>query len=153
MNPSANALPCPNPPFGALRLTRLFGFPVPLVPVSPAPPIFPSSRPAVGNAAQALHPVAGQCLNMSIRDVWELAQVILDCPPEDIDSAVMCAEYRKSCRIDSNGSIGFTDRLVCVFFNNLPLLGQLRPAAHTLSNGIPLATQFVAKRMLSGPNS
>ena len=36
----------------------------------------------LGNAAQTMHPVAGQGFNMGLRDAWELAQEILDASPE-----------------------------------------------------------------------
>lgn len=106
----------------------------------------------IGNAAQTLHPVAGQGFNMGIRDAWELAQVILDSTPESIGSAAMCAEYRKSRRIDRNAGIRFTDGLVRLFSNDLPLLGHVRSAALTLLDCIPAAKKFVAKRMMFGAN-
>jgi 2-octaprenyl-6-methoxyphenol hydroxylase len=106
----------------------------------------------IGNAAQTLHPVAGQGFNMGIRDAWELAQVILDSAPEDIGSATMCAAYRKSRRIDRNAGIRFTDGLVRLFSNDLPLLGLVRSAALTLLDSVPPAKKFVAKRMMFGAN-
>jgi 2-octaprenyl-6-methoxyphenol hydroxylase len=106
----------------------------------------------IGNAAQTLHPVAGQGFNLGVRDAWELAQVILDSAPENIGSAAMCAAYRKSRRIDRNAGIRFTDGLVRVFSNDLPVLGQLRSAALTLLDAFPLARKFVAKRMMFGAN-
>ena len=106
----------------------------------------------IGNAAQTLHPVAGQGFNMGIRDAWELAQVILDSAPEDIGSAAMCAAYRKSRRLDRNAGIRFTDGLVRLFSNDLPLLGHVRSAALTLLDRIPPAKKFVAKRMMFGAN-
>ncbi len=106
----------------------------------------------IGNAAQTLHPVAGQGFNMGIRDAWELAQVILDSAPEDIGSAAMCAAYRKSRRLDRNAGIRFTDGLVRLFSNDLPLLGHVRSAALTLLDRIPTAKKFVAKRMMFGAN-
>jgi 2-octaprenyl-6-methoxyphenol hydroxylase len=106
----------------------------------------------IGNAAQTLHPVAGQGFNMGIRDAWELAQAILDSAPDGVGSAAMCAAYRKSRRIDRNGGIRFTDGLVRVFSNDLPLLGQLRSAALTLLDCIPPAKKFVARRMMFGAN-
>ena len=106
----------------------------------------------IGNAAQTLHPVAGQGFNMGIRDAWELAQVILDSAPEDIGSAAMCAAYRKSRRLDRNAGIRFTDGLVRLFSNDLPLLGHVRSAALTLLDHIPPAKKFVAKRMMFGAN-
>ncbi|ADE10291.1 FAD-dependent monooxygenase [Sideroxydans lithotrophicus] len=106
----------------------------------------------IGNAAQTLHPVAGQGFNMGIRDAWELAQAILDSAPDNIGSAAMCAAYRKSRRIDRNAGIRFTDGLVRLFSNDLPLLGHLRSAALTLLDCIPPAKKFVAKRMMFGAN-
>ncbi len=106
----------------------------------------------IGNAAQTLHPVAGQGFNMGIRDAWELAQVILDSEREDIGSAAMCADYRKSRRIDRNAGIRFTDGLVRLFSNDLPLLGHVRSAALALLDRIPPAKKFVAKRMMFGAN-
>lgn len=106
----------------------------------------------IGNAAQTLHPVAGQGFNMGIRDAWELAQVVLDSAPEDIGSAAMCAAYRKSRRLDRNAGIRFTDGLVRLFSNDLPLLGHVRSAALTLLDRIPPAKKFVAKRMMFGAN-
>lgn len=89
---------------------------------------------------------------MGIRDAWELAQVILDCAPGDIGSAAMCAAYRKSRRVDRNAGIRFTDGLVRLFSNDLPLLGRARSAALTLLDNLPLAKKFVAKRMMFGAN-
>jgi 2-octaprenyl-6-methoxyphenol hydroxylase len=106
----------------------------------------------IGNAAQTLHPVAGQGFNMGIRDAWELAQVILDSAPDNIGSAAMCAAYRKSRRIDRNAGIRFTDGLVRLFSNDFPLLGCLRSAALTLLDIIPPVKKFVAKRMMFGAN-
>ncbi len=117
-----------------------------------APDITMPHTVLIGNAAQTLHPVAGQGFNMGIRDAWELAQVILDSAPETIGSAEMCAGYRNSRRIDRNAGIRFTDGLVRLFSNDLPLLGHLRSAALTLLDRIPPAKKFVARRMMFGAN-
>lgn len=106
----------------------------------------------IGNAAQTLHPVAGQGFNMGIRDAWELGQVVLDCAPDGIGSAAMCAAYRRSRRIDRNGGIRFTDGLVRLFSNDLPLLGEARSAALTLLDRVGPAKKFIARRMMFGAN-
>ncbi|GAB4117883.1 MAG: UbiH/UbiF/VisC/COQ6 family ubiquinone biosynthesis hydroxylase [Sideroxydans sp.] len=106
----------------------------------------------IGNAAQTLHPVAGQGFNMGIRDAWELAQAILDSAPDNIGSAAMCAAYRQSRRLDRNAGIRFTDGLVRLFSNDWPLLGRARSAALSLLDNIPPAKKFVAKRMMFGAN-
>ncbi len=106
----------------------------------------------IGNAAQTLHPVAGQGFNMGVRDAWELAQTILDNAPDKIGSAAMCAAYRNSRRIDRNAGIRFTDGLVRLFSNDHPLLGHVRSAALSALDTLPLAKKFVAKRMMFGAN-
>jgi 2-octaprenyl-6-methoxyphenol hydroxylase len=83
----------------------------------------------LGNAAQTLHPVAGQGFNMGLRDAWELAQEILRAQPEELGSQAMLARYRASRQLDRNAGIRFTDGLVRLFSNDLPLIRPVRAAA------------------------
>ena len=106
----------------------------------------------IGNAAQTLHPVAGQGFNIGLRDAWELAQSILDTEPEKLGSEEMLAAYRLHRRIDREGGIRFTDGLVRLFSNDLPLLSAARAVALTLLDCLPSAKRFVAKRMMFGVN-
>jgi len=106
----------------------------------------------IGNAAQTLHPVAGQGFNMGLRDAWELARLILRTQTEQLGSASMLADYRKARFIDRNAGISFTDGLVRVFSNELPMLNKGRGLALSILNRIPLAKRFVAKRMMYGAN-
>ncbi len=106
----------------------------------------------IGNAAQTLHPVAGQGFNMGVRDAWELARIILRAQPAALGGAAMLADYRKSRRLDRNAGIGFTDGLVRIFSNDLPLLGSGRGWALSLLDRVPQAKSFVAKRMMFGAN-
>ncbi len=106
----------------------------------------------IGNAAQTLHPVAGQGFNMGVRDAWELSRVILRGQPAALGSAAMLADYRKSRRLDRNAGIGFTDGLVRIFSNDLPVLSSARGVALSLLGKVPFAKKFVAKRMMFGAN-
>lgn len=106
----------------------------------------------LGNAAQTLHPVAGQGFNMGIRDAWELAQVVLRAAPGTLGSAAMLADYQRSRQLDRNAGIRFTDGLVRLFSNDLPGLGHARGASLALLDCIPPAKQFVARRMMFGAN-
>jgi 2-octaprenyl-6-methoxyphenol hydroxylase len=106
----------------------------------------------LGNAAQTLHPVAGQGFNMGLRDAWELAAEILRCVPETLGSEAMLASYKKSRRLDRNAGIRFTDGLVRLFSNDLPLLRDGRAIALSVLDNWPLAKRFVAKRMMFGAN-
>ena len=48
----------------------------------------PAARCVVlGNAAQTLHPVAGQGFNVGLRDAWELSQIVLDTPRDAVGEA------------------------------------------------------------------
>ncbi len=106
----------------------------------------------LGNAAQTMHPVAGQGFNMGLRDAWELAQEILDAAPETLGSEAMLSAYRNRRRTDREAGIRFTDGLVRLFSNNLPLLSAGRAAALTALDCLPFAKKFVAKRMMFGAN-
>ena len=104
----------------------------------------------IGNSAQTLHPVAGQGFNMGVRDAWELAQVILRSPPEALGSETMLEDYKKSRRLDRDAGIRFTDSLVRLFSNDLPLFNAARGAALSALDCLPGAKKFVAKRMMFG---
>lgn len=106
----------------------------------------------LGNAAQTLHPVAGQGFNMGVRDAWELAQEILDAAPEELGSESMLSAYRNSRRTDREIGIRFTDGLVRLFSNELPMLTPARAAALSALDILPFAKKFVAKRMMFGAN-
>ena len=106
----------------------------------------------LGNAAQTLHPVAGQGFNMGLRDAWELAQEILDAAPEELGTEAMLGAYRGQRRTDREAGIRFTDGLVRLFSNDLPLVSAGRAAALTALDCLPFAKKFVAKRMMFGAN-
>ncbi len=106
----------------------------------------------LGNAAQTMHPVAGQGFNMGLRDAWELSQEILDAKPEELGSVAMLAAYRADRRTDREMGIRFTDGLVRLFSNDLPLVSAGRAAALTALDCLPFVKKFVAKRMMFGAN-
>ena len=106
----------------------------------------------IGNAAQTMHPVAGQGFNMGLRDAWELAQEILDAAPETLGTDAMLAGYRSARRTDREAGIRFTDSLVRLFSNDLPLVSAFRAATLTALDCLPLAKKFVARRMMFGAN-
>jgi 2-octaprenyl-6-methoxyphenol hydroxylase len=106
----------------------------------------------IGNAAQTLHPVAGQGFNMGVRDAWELARIVLRTQVSEIGTASMLSKYRSSRLIDRNAGIGFTDGLVRVFSNDQPWLNKGRGWAISLLDRIPAAKRFIAKRMMFGAN-
>jgi 2-octaprenyl-6-methoxyphenol hydroxylase len=103
----------------------------------------------LGNAAQTLHPVAGQGFNLALRDVWELAETLLH-HPGDPGAAATLAAYARRRSLDRFGAIRFTDTLVRLFSNDLAPLRQLRGAGLLALDLIAPLRHFVARRMMFG---
>jgi 2-octaprenyl-6-methoxyphenol hydroxylase len=104
----------------------------------------------IGNAAQTLHPVAGQGFNIGLRDAWELACLCGDTPREAIGGAAMLATYARGRRTDVFGGLGFTDFLVRVFSNDFPPLRHARGLGLVAMEMLPPLKTFVARRMMFG---
>ena len=103
----------------------------------------------LGNAAQTLHPVAGQGYNLALRDVWACAQAILRAGG-DPGAADTLAGYARARRLDRSGTIRFTDGLVRLFSNAVAPLQHARGAGLFALDLLPPARHFVAKRMMFG---
>ncbi|WGW00759.1 2-octaprenyl-6-methoxyphenyl hydroxylase [Vibrio sp. YMD68] len=73
---------------------------------------------AVGNAAQTLHPIAGQGFNLGIRDVASLVEEIMLSPSDPGCYGVLNA-YMKRRQIDRDTTISMTSGLVHTFSNDL----------------------------------
>lgn len=74
----------------------------------------------VGNAAQALHPIAGQGFNLGLRDAASLAEVLADAQAEsstsfDAGDGLLLDRYRGWREADRSRIVGFTDGLVRLF--------------------------------------
>lgn len=66
----------------------------------------------LGNAAQALHPVAGQGFNLALRDVAMIAELIAGADDGDPGAAPLLERYAAWRGPDRNAVIRFTDALV-----------------------------------------
>ncbi len=104
----------------------------------------------IGNAAQTLHPVAGQGFNIGLRDAWELASLCGDTPREALGSTAMLAAYARGRRDDVIGGLGFTDFLVCTFSNDFAPLRHARGLGLLALEAVPPLKIFVARRMMFG---
>ena len=105
---------------------------------------------AVGNAAQTLHPVAGQGFNVGLRDAWELGEIILDTPRAALGDRAMLVRYRNARRTDRMAGIAFTHSLISVFGNDLPFVRWPRGLALTMLSAIPAAKRAFTRAMLFG---
>ena len=78
----------------------------------------------VGDAAHVIHPIAGQGLNMGLKDVAALAEVIVDATRLGLDpgSATVLEQYQRWRRFDTMAMGLATDGLNCLFSNRSDLL-------------------------------
>jgi 2-octaprenyl-6-methoxyphenol hydroxylase len=105
---------------------------------------------AIGNAAQTLHPAAGQGFNLGLRDAWELAQALRTTPLPDPGAAETLRRYSGARRFDRFATVGATHALVRLFSNDFFALDALRGAGMTLLGCVPPARDFLARRMIFG---
>ncbi len=99
----------------------------------------------VGNASHTVHPVAGQGFNLALRDVAALAQVLSTHRRRgwDIGSYDVLIRYERWRSRESNQVTGFTDSMIRIFANELPVLTPARSWVLDL-----LQTAPPVKRML-----
>lgn len=104
----------------------------------------------MGNAAQALHPIAGQGLNLGVRDAHELAQELLATPRDEIGAHAQLARYARRRQTDRIAGIAFTHGLLGIFGVDAPWLSWPRGLALTLLDALPTAKRMFARAMLFG---
>lgn len=123
----------------------LSGFPLAL---SYSAPFVSKHLALIGNAAQTLHPVSGQGLNLGLRDVRMLAAEILDAA--EIGSDAMLSGYSKKRQMDREGGIYFTDSLIKIFSNEIPGLRAGRGLALASMDCLPPLRKWFSRRMMFG---
>ena len=101
----------------------------------------------IGNAANALHPVAGQSFNLALRDVASLCELFKNQSIRDLDESAIArilSVYEESRKAEQGRVVRFGDGLVGLYSNELPILGHLRAAALGLLDIIPALKDEVA---------
>jgi 2-octaprenyl-6-methoxyphenol hydroxylase len=102
----------------------------------------------VGNAAQAMHPIAGQGFNLGLRDAASLAEVIADARVAgclDAGAAATLAAYAAWREEDQRRIVAFTDGLVRLFASPLGLARGLRSAGLLAFDAFPPAKSVMAR--------
>jgi 2-octaprenyl-6-methoxyphenol hydroxylase len=100
----------------------------------------------MGNAAHALHPVAGQGFNLALRDIASLAAALAEGleegrSPGDLAPLLV---YQRRQQADQERTIQFSDRLPGLFMHSDPVLGVAREIGLSgLDVLAPLKKQFV----------
>lgn len=106
---------------------------------------------AIGNAAQTLHPVAGQGLNLGLRDAAQLGQVLAPwlANPEG-DAAHLLARFANTRRPDRWLTAGITDFLPRVFTTGNPLVEHACGLALLTLDMLPPLRNSLARQLLQG---
>ena len=100
----------------------------------------------IGNAAQTLHPVAGQGLNLGLRDAYELVRSLA--ASSDIDSVLRGLEWRRAP--DRWSMIAATDFLARSFTWELPGLGAARGIGLAALQVLGPVKSALARQMMFG---
>ncbi|MHA1597747.1 MAG: UbiH/UbiF/VisC/COQ6 family ubiquinone biosynthesis hydroxylase [Alphaproteobacteria bacterium] len=104
----------------------------------------------VGDASHGMHPIAGQGLNMGLRDVAALAEVLTDARRLGLDpgDGVILQEYESWRRFDNTLMLAMTDALNRLFSNDVAPLRLARDLGLAAVNGVrPLKKLFMRHAM------
>jgi 2-octaprenyl-6-methoxyphenol hydroxylase len=101
----------------------------------------------IGNAAQTLHPVAGQGLNLGLRDAWDLARILRDAA--DPGDAATLARFAARRRLDAGAAVRVTDMLATLLLRKNALTGL----GLTALDLFPAPRRFFARRMIFGASA
>jgi 2-octaprenyl-6-methoxyphenol hydroxylase len=116
----------------------------------------------IGNASQALHPVAGQGFNLGLRDAATLAEVLAEAlaetlavpsggvgEPPDVGDPALLASFCARRAADRRGVTRFTDGLIKLFGDERPGFGVARNLGLLLFDLAPPAKRALS-RLSSG---
>ncbi|NYT63207.1 UbiH/UbiF/VisC/COQ6 family ubiquinone biosynthesis hydroxylase [Alcaligenaceae bacterium] len=106
---------------------------------------------AIGNAAQTLHPVAGQGLNLGLRDAAQLGQALAPWLAQpDSDPSHRLAQFARSRRPDRWLTAGITDFLPRIFATGNPLVEHACGTALLALDLLPSLRKPLARQLLQG---
>jgi len=97
----------------------------------------------IGNAAQSLHPVAGQGFNLALRDVAALAELIAAEP--DPGAPEVLERFAQGRALDRRGVTRFTDGLIRLFGDSRATVRLARDAGLLLFDLLPPAKRALAR--------
>lgn len=106
----------------------------------------------IGNASHTMHPVAGQGLNLAMRDIAVLADLIAGSVSEhasaDVGDAALLRAYEAQRKDDLKTTIRYTDSLVRLFSNDNFLLGHARAGGLVAVDRVPPLRKWLTKQSM-----
>ncbi len=101
----------------------------------------------LGDSAHGIHPIAGQGLNLGLKDCAALAEALVDAARigEDIGSQVVLERYARWRRFDNLGQAVTTDLFNRLFSNDLAPVRLARDAGMALVNRIGPVRRFLMR--------
>ena len=104
----------------------------------------------IGDAAHGMHPVAGQGMNMGLRDVAALSQVLVDAHRlgQDLGDPELLDRYARWRRFDNLLMLGLTDGLVRLFSNDWAPLRLTRDLGLAAVDRAPTVKRFFMRHAM-----
>jgi len=102
----------------------------------------------VGDAAHGIHPIAGQGLNLGLRDAISLAGLVIEAhgKGEDIGASALLRRYQRSRRLDHVSMLVATDGLDRLFSTANPWIRLARDAGLGSVQRMPALKRFFMQR-------
>lgn len=104
----------------------------------------------IGDAAHGMHPIAGQGMNMGLRDVAALAELVVDALRLGLDpgSPLVLERYQRWRHFDNMLMLGLTDVLNRLFSNDIAPLRLARDVGLAAVNRLPGAKRFFMRHAM-----
>ena len=99
----------------------------------------------VGDAAHRLHPLAGQGMNLGMREAASLVEVLAEARRrgEDIGDILVLNRYQRWCRFDVASLAATTDGCNWLYSNDSEFLKAARVAGHRIIDKLPRFKRFL----------
>jgi len=131
--------------YGAVRQTgRRFSYPLGLI---HAHQYIAPRMALVAEAAHGIHPIAGQGLNMGLRDIAALAELVSQ-SSDDPGAPEVLERYQRARRADNMAMAGATDTLNKLFSNDIAPVRLTRRAGLRMVARMPFAKQFFMRQAM-----